>query len=123
MKSSSHAVRSCKLLPAASLRQFSGGSSSLLREFAGFKNLGEPCGDDVEDELVVELDDSPRTTRRTKVLSLASDVLPVFGQMWLLSTGPLIRASVLFAERDTPLRADCPPVNIQHSSKQHTTNH
>ena len=32
-------------------------------------------------------------------------------------------ASCPLRERHTPLRVDNPPVNIQHSSKQHATNH
>ena len=47
---------------AASTRRQFPGASSLLREFAGFK---ESCGGDVEEELVLEFDDSPGTTKGT----------------------------------------------------------
>ena len=32
------------------------------------------------------------------VLSLAKDVLPILGQLWLLTTGPLTSVTVLFAK-------------------------
>ena len=97
VKSSSHSGRSCKLFPAASLHQFLGASSK-LREFAGFKKVDESCGGDVEEELVLELDDFSRDYHENEVLSLAKDFLPIFGQMWLLTTGPLTSVTVLFAE-------------------------
>ena len=62
--SSSHSGRPLLLFPAASTRQFPG-ASSLLREIAGFNEVHESCGGDVEEELVLELDDSPRTTKST----------------------------------------------------------
>ena len=36
-----------------------------LLEFAGFNEVDESCGSDVEDVLVLELDDSPGTTKGT----------------------------------------------------------
>ena len=59
--STSHSGRSRKLFPAASLRRFSGGPS-LLSEFAGHNKHDQPCGSDVEGELVLEVDDRPGTT-------------------------------------------------------------
>ena len=56
--------RSCKLFPAAPLRQFPGAPPS-LRESDGFKKMDETCGGDVEEELVLELDGSPGTTKGT----------------------------------------------------------
>ena len=40
--------------------------SSLLRVFGGSNEIERSCGGDVEEEVVVELDDSPGTTNRTK---------------------------------------------------------
>ena len=60
-----HSGRSSLLFPAASTRQFHGASSS-LREFAGFNEVDESCGGDVEEELVLELDDSTGPTKGTK---------------------------------------------------------
>ena len=57
--------RSFLLFPAASTRHFPGVSSS-FREFAGFNDVDESCGGDVEEELLLELDDSPKTTNGTK---------------------------------------------------------
>ena len=88
-KSSSHSGRLSLLLPAASTRLFLG-DSSLLREFAGFNEVDESCRGDVEGDLLLEIDDCPGTTKRNEVLSLAKDFLPFFGQMWLLTTGPLM---------------------------------
>ena len=86
-KSSSHSGRSHKRFPAAPLRHFPG-APSLFREFAGEAMSKE--------ELVLELDDSPGTTKRTKFPVLHMIFLPVF--MWLLTTDSLIHISVLFAE-------------------------
>ena len=78
--------------------QFPGAGSS-LRSVAGLQDvLDESCGGDVEDELVPEFDDNPGTTRGTKFFRLASNILPLFGQVWLLTAGPLIVFSVFFAE-------------------------
>ena len=57
MKSSSHSGRSSLLFPAASARQFPA-ASSLLRQIAGLNEVDESCGNDVEEELLLELDDS-----------------------------------------------------------------
>ena len=57
VESSSHSGRFCKLFP---------GAPSLRREFGGFNELDESCGNDVEDELALELDDNPGTTTGTK---------------------------------------------------------
>ena len=74
-------------------------TSSSLRKLAGLENvLIESCGDDVEDELVLELDDNPGTTTGTTFSVLKRNVLPIFLRMWLLTTGPLTGVSVLFAE-------------------------
>ena len=51
VKSSSQSGRSCKLFPAAPSRQLPG-APSLFREFAGFNELDDSCGGDVEDELI-----------------------------------------------------------------------
>ena len=65
VESSSHSGRFCKLCPAAPLRQFPG-APSLRREPAGFNDLDESSGGDVEEELVLELDDRPGNTTSTK---------------------------------------------------------
>ena len=109
VKSSNHSGRSRKhclfvvlfflfcFLVLGDLSRFPDISSS-LREFAGFDEFDESCANDVEDELVLELDDNPATTTSTTFSVLNRNVLPIFGRMWLLTTGPLIGVSVLFAE-------------------------
>ena len=57
-KFSCHSGRSSLLFLAASTRQ--------LLKFAGYNEVGDSSGSDVEEELVLELDDSPGTTRGTK---------------------------------------------------------
>ena len=72
--------------------------SSSLREFAGFDELDDSCANDVEDEHALELDDNSGTTTGTKLCVLHRNVLPIFGRMWLFTTGPLKDVSVQFAE-------------------------
>ena len=50
------------------------------------------------EELVFELDESPKTTKGTKVLRLACKILPLFGLVWLLTTGPVTSVPVFFEE-------------------------
>ena len=70
-----------------------------LRSVAGLDDvLDESCGSDVEDELVPEFDDNPWTTRGTKIFRLAENLLPLFGQVWLLTAGPLTGKPMIFAE-------------------------
>ena len=57
-----------------------------------------PAGNDVEDEHALELEDTPGTTTGKTFCSLARIYFLIFGQMWLLTTGPLIGVTVLFAE-------------------------
>ena len=64
VKSSGHSGRPSLLFSAASTRQFPG-ASSLLREFDGFNEINESCGGGIEEELVLEIDESPGTTKRT----------------------------------------------------------
>ena len=111
VKSSNHSGRSCKRSPAAplvvsifilvvsfgGLRQFPN-TPSLLRKFAGINELDKSCANDVEDEHALELDDNPGTTTGTTFSVLHGNVFPIFGRMWLLTTGPLICVSVLFVE-------------------------
>ena len=57
---------------------------------------------------MLELDDSPGTTKGTWWISpgttrgtkssVLQRIFPIFGQMWLLTTGPLTSVIVLFAE-------------------------
>ena len=42
--------------------------------------------------------DSPEGHRRNVVPSYVEDILPIFGQMWLVTTGPFISVTVLFAQ-------------------------
>ena len=63
--------------------QFPGAGSS-LRSGAGLGGvlddvLDECCGGDVEDELVPEFDDIPRTTRGTKFSVLPKNLPSLFG--------------------------------------------
>ena len=76
----SQAVSRCSL--AVSIFCFSGGlrhipdTPSSLRRFAGSAELDESCGNDAEDELVLELDDSPGTATGTKFFVLHRNVFP-----------------------------------------------
>ena len=97
MKSSSHSGTPSLQVPATSSLQFPV-APTLLRVFAGSKEIDRSCGGDVEDEVVVELDDSPGTTKRNEVLGFAESLLPVLGQTWLATTGPLTSVTVLFAK-------------------------
>ena len=75
----------------------SSGVCSSLRSAAGLEEvLDESCGSDVEDELVPELDDDPRTTRGTKFSVLHMNSFPSL--VWLLTAGPLVGRSTFFAE-------------------------
>ena len=65
MKSSNHSGIPSLQFPATSSLQFPV-APSLLRVFAGSKEIDGSCGGDVEDEVVVELDESPGTTYGTK---------------------------------------------------------
>ena len=79
-------------------RRFSGACLS-LRSVAGLEEvLDESCGSGsyVEDELVPELDDNPRTTRGTKFSVLHKKFFPSL--VWLVTTGPLVGMSTFFAE-------------------------
>ena len=119
MISSNHSGRSRKRFPVApwfSLFFFWFGlgrsrqcadTPSSLRKLAGLEEvLDESCGNDVEDELAPELDDNPGTTRGATFFCLAQNSFPIVGQMWLLTTGPLVGISVLFAAFFF-LRQDC----------------
>ena len=52
------------------------GASSLLREFAGFNEADEFGGGDFEEELVLGLNDSPGTTKGTKISVLQTIFFP-----------------------------------------------
>ena len=61
----------------------------------------ESCGTDVEDALVLELGrlvDIPCTTMGNEVFRIALYVLPFLMRCGFLTTGPLTRVSVIFAE-------------------------
>ena len=65
---------------------------SSLRNLAGLGEvLDERCGDDVEDELELKLEDNPKSTTGTNSFS-------ILGQMWILTTGPLVSVTVHCAE-------------------------
>ena len=78
--------------------RFSSASSSLRTSARLEDVLEESCGNDVEDELAPELDDNPGTSNGYEMFCLALDPLSFFGQMWLLTAGPLIGKTMLFAE-------------------------
>ena len=62
---------------------------SSLRNLAGLRELlDESCGNDVEDELALELDDNPGKTMGTNFSVFAQNSVPIIGQMWLLTSGP-----------------------------------
>ena len=65
MKSCSHTGIPLLQFPATPSLQFPV-APSLLRVFAGSKETDRSCGGDVEDEAVVELDDSSGPTDGTK---------------------------------------------------------
>ena len=73
------------------------GATSSLRSVAGLEDvLCGSCGSDVEDELVPEFDNSGTTTG-TKFPS-CREYSSLFGQVWLLTAGPIKSISVFFAE-------------------------
>ena len=53
---------------------------------------------EVEDELLSELTDNPGTTWGNKIVGLADNTFPIFGQSWLLTADPLVGVSVVFAK-------------------------
>ena len=84
------------LRASASSFRFSVNRASFL---AGLEDvLDESCGGDAEDELVQEFCQQSRDNKRYDIVRLALDLLPLFGQVWLLTAGPLIGISVFFAE-------------------------
>ena len=60
--------------------------------------LDESCGVHVEDVLVPEFDEKSRDNKKYEVLRLAYQRFPLFGQVWLLTAGPLTGMSVFFKE-------------------------
>ena len=85
---------------------------STLRSLAGLeKVLDESCGNDVQDELKLELERQPCDNNRNEIFCLAHNPFPLFGQMWLLTTGPLIGVSVFFSEHSQVMELQaCPRV-------------
>ena len=65
---------------------------SSLRSDAGLEDEvdDESCFGDVEDELLPELEDNPRTTRGDEVVRFASNCPHLFGRMWFLTAEPHI---------------------------------
>ena len=59
--------------------------------------LTSPAVENVEDEHVPEIDGNPRT-KKYEIFWLAGNLLPLFGQGWLLTAGPLTGINVTFAE-------------------------
>ena len=96
VKASGHSGIPSLLFPATSSLLFPA-SSQLLREFAG-KNWILPAGGRCRGEARAGIRFLSRDHQRDVVLSLAGDSLPIFGQMWLSTTGPLLSVTVLFAE-------------------------
>ena len=69
--------------------------------------LDKSCGNDVEDELAIELDDNPGTTTGTKFSVLHRIIVP----LWLLTTGRFFRdlriaARPMTGQRFAPSRRD-----------------
>ena len=67
----------------------------------GFRALRIPIlsrGNTVEDELALELDDTPETTTGTTFFELHIIYFPILGQMCLLTIAPLVSITVFFAE-------------------------
>ena len=91
VKSSGHSGIPLLVLPATCSLQFPA-TSSFLRDFAGSSEMDRSCGCDVEEELVLEFDDCPGTTKGTK-FSVLQKV-----QTWLATTGPLVSVTVFFAK-------------------------
>ena len=98
MKSSSHSGIPFPLqFPATPSQQFPV-APSLLRVSAGSKERDRSCRGGVEEEVVVELDDSPGTANgRSYRFCRGSDFM-FYGQTWLTTTWPLINVTVLFAK-------------------------
>ena len=57
------------------------------------KDVGDVGADDVE-----ELFDRPGTTKGTEFAVLQSIFLPIFDELWLLTTSPMVSIPVIFAE-------------------------
>ena len=98
MKSFSHTgIPSPLQFPATPLLQ-SSVASSLLRVFACSNEIDRSSRSDVEEEVVVKLDDSPGITSGTKFSVLQKVCFPFWVRRGSTTTGPLIRATVLFAK-------------------------
>ena len=98
MKSSNHSgIPSPLHSPATPSLQFPVAPSS-LRIFAGCIEIDRFCGGDVEEKVVGELDDSPRTTYGTKFSVSAEGLIPILGETWLTTIGPLISVTALFTK-------------------------
>ena len=59
--------------------------------------LDESCGNNVEDELALEIDDHPWKNNKNKMFRIAQN-FPILGQMELLTAGSLVGVTVFFAE-------------------------
>ena len=70
-----------------------------LRDVAGPDEVSSDvsCGNDREVALALELEEPVDNNRHT-FPSVAKNSFAIVGQLWFLTTGPLVRVSVLFAE-------------------------
>ena len=114
VNSSNHSGRSRKRFPAAcwlfflknlvlglvfweARKRFPDACSS-LRKLDGLEEVLEAsCGNDVQDELALELDDNPGQ-QQARHFPSCTEAFPILGQMWRSTTAPLIGKSVFFAE-------------------------
>ena len=79
-------------------RQFPGVGSS-LHSGAGLEHArDESCGGYVEDETGARFWRQSRDNKKNEICRFAENLLPLFGQVWLSTAGPLISLSVFFAE-------------------------
>ena len=73
--------------------------ASFLRSVAGLEDvIDEACGSDVRRRTGTRIIRQSRDDKRYEIFCLAENLVPLFGQVWLLTAGPLIGVSVVFAE-------------------------
>ena len=73
---------------------------SLLVDAGCCVGTAASCGNDVGDVAVAELEepvDEPGTTIGTQFAVLDFDSSAIFHELWFLTTGPMVRISVIFA--------------------------
>ena len=57
-----------------------------------------PAGKMWNTNLCSSLKDNPGTNNKSEISRVAQNSFPILGQMWLLTTGPVVDMAALFAE-------------------------